>query len=46
LLYQHLGYQFVNKKHNKEEILKISSEKWNNEYTIVSESIEYSKKQL
>lgn len=39
-------YCYGNKKYTKEEILKISKEKWNNEYTILSENIEYSKKAI
>jgi len=38
------SYCYGNKKYTKEEILKISREKWNDEYTILSENVEYNKK--
>ena len=39
-------YCYGNKKYSKEEILKISKEKWDNEYMILSENVEYNKKSV
>ncbi len=40
------SYCYGNKKYKKDDILKISKEKWGNEYTILSNNVDYNKKSL